>query len=271
MTTINVLDETGHSGQLAEDMHTFLAQAAPYVEKVTQLQLPHTVTVKLLTVPGLATNYSAFIRRQVERDIAHAELTESERKKAAALPTAAGWAARLTWAVDVSVLVTNTVGWPSTLIVPQALAHQGLLSDADGLCEFLVRVLAEQAQVEACRGVLVPGGSWPPVQESQDPVSQLSAGHASWAAREAIPLVLGKPVTDTRRQRSWTYRRQAAFVFVATRGQNGRLLQRATSFVDQAMAAIGPEGFNALWATHDLVPTLDELRHPDRWLQRLPS
>lgn len=271
MTAINVQDETGRSGQLAEDMHTLLGRAAPYVEKVTQLQLPHTVTVKLLTVPGLATNYSAFVRRQVERDTAGVEMTESERKRAAALPIAAGWAARTTWAVDASVLVANTVGWPSTLVVPEALAHQGLLSDPDGLCELLVRVLAEQAQVEACRGVLVPGGGWPPVGEGQDPVSQLSAGHASWAAREATPLVLGKPVSDTQRQCSWTYRRQTALVFVAARGQYGRLLRRATAFVDQAMASIGPEGFNRLWTKHDLVPTLDELRHPDRWLQRLSA
>nr|WP_024126523.1 zinc-dependent metalloprotease [Streptomyces sp. FR1]AHE39142.1 Hypothetical protein pFRL3_365c [Streptomyces sp. FR1] len=271
MTTISIQDETGRSAKLAEDMHAFLTSAAPYVEKVTELSLPHTVTVKLLNVSDLAMNFSAFVRRQVERDTTGVELTKQERKKAAALPVAAGRSARTTWAVDASVLVANSVGWPSTLIVPEALAHQGLLSDPDGLCELLVRVLTEQAQVEACRGVLVPGGAWPPVREDQSPVSLLSAGHAYWASQKATPLVLRNPLSHGRRRRSWTYQRQAALAFLAARGQHGRLLRRSTAFVDQAMASIGPERFNRLWVTHELVPTLDELRHPDRWLQRLSA
>ncbi|NBM14924.1 zinc-dependent metalloprotease [Streptomyces sp. GC420] len=271
MTTINVRDETGRNSQLAEDMSVFLTKAAPYVEQITGLALPHTVTVRLLTVPDLAKDFSAFIRRQVERDTTDAELTARERKKVAALPIDAGRAARTLWAVDASVLVANTVGWPSTLVVPKALAHQGLLSDPDGLCELLVRVLTEQAQVEACRGVLVPGGAWPPVREDQSPVVQLSTGHACWAGRRTTPLVLGKPVSDRQRRPSWTYRRQAALVFLRERGQRGRRLLRSTAFVEQAMDSIGSEGFNRLWTMHELVPTLDELRHPDQWLRRQPA
>ncbi|MFD9038766.1 zinc-dependent metalloprotease [Streptomyces bottropensis] len=268
MTTINVRDETGRNSQLAEDMSVFLAKAAPYVEQITGLVLPHTVTVRLLTVPDRADAVSAFIRRQLERDTTGVELTAHERKKVAALPVDAGRAAHTLWAVDASVLVANTVGWPSTLIVPVALAHQGLLSDPDGLCELLVRVLTEQAQVEACRGALVPGGAWPPVRKDRSPVAQLSAGHACWAGRRTTPLVLGKPVSDRPRRPSWTYRRQAALVFLRERGQRGRRLLRSTAFVEQAMDSIGPEGFNALWTMHELVPTLDELRHPDQWLRR---
>lgn len=271
MTTINVQDETGRSGQLAEDMRSFLTNAEPYVEKVTRLQLPHTITVRLLTVPDLARDFSAFIRRQVERDTTNVELTKSEQRKATALPAAAGRAARTTWAVRASVLVANTVGWPSTLIAPTALAHQGLLSAPDDLCELLVRVLTEQAQVDACRGVLIPGGAWPPVREDQSPVTQLSTGHAYWAGRKATPLVLGKPMSDNRRRPSWTYRRQAALVFLAQRGQRGRRLRRSTAFVEHAMDSIGPERFNRVWTDHELVPALDELHHPDQWLQRLPA
>ncbi|MET9103737.1 zinc-dependent metalloprotease [Streptomyces antibioticus] len=271
MTTINVRDETGRSSRLAEDVSVFLTKAAPYVEHVTELTLPHTVTVRLLTVPDLAKDVSAFIRRQVERDTTGVELTARERKKAAALPVDAGRAARTSWAVDASVLVANTVGWPSTLVVPMALAHQGLLSDPDGLCELLVGVLTEQAQVEACRGVLVPGSAWPPVRKDQSPVLQLSAGHACWAGRRTTPLVTGNPMSDSPRRPSWTYRRQSALLFLHERRQRGRRLLRSTAFVKHAMDSIGPEGFNRLWTLPGLVPTLDELRHPDQWLRRQPA
>ncbi|WP_078623086.1 zinc-dependent metalloprotease [Streptomyces prunicolor] len=48
-------------------------------------------------------------------------------------------------------------------------------------------------------------------------------------------------------------------------------MARAVTFVDGAIAAVGPERFDPVWTTPGLVPTLEELRRPRRWITRLPA
>jgi hypothetical protein len=268
MITVYVQNETPRTEELAQQITELLTQAMPWVEKVTGLLLPD-VRVELVDVDGLATAFSAFVRRQVERDTEGLDLTEWERKKAAVLPLTARVAARKMWMVEESVLIATSVGQPSTLVVPEALEHLGLADAPDLLCDLLVRALAQQAQVAACSGTLIPAPGWPQVMPARDAITQFSDGHAHWTSNQATPQILGRPVDYAHRRRPRTFLLRREALLVADSGGRRRRA-RATALVDQAVTAIGLDAFNRVWTTAGLPPTLDELRHPERWISRLP-
>ncbi|MGW1002153.1 zinc-dependent metalloprotease [Streptomyces sp. NPDC001118] len=267
MINVYVQHETARSEELAEQVQDILTQAIPAVEKVTGLPAPDTVTVELVDVEGLATAWSAFIRRQVERDTAGLDLTEWQRKSVIALPRAERWTALKFGMGTEHTLIANSVGRPSTLLIPEALEQQGL-TDPDQLCELLVRALAEQAQVAACDGTLVPSPVWPKTRAARNVNTLFSHGHAQWTSNQATPLILGHPVDrDDRRSQQNFFQKVLYLPEFGVAGQEAR----ATALVDQAIAAVGTDRFNHVWTVDGLLPTLDELRQPVSWIRRLPA
>ncbi|MEU2354420.1 zinc-dependent metalloprotease [Streptomyces misionensis] len=267
MSSTYVHNETPHR-ELAERIEELVTRAAPWVEKVTGLVLP-LPSIELVSVEGLATAFSAFMRRSVERDTADLELTEWQKRVVAALPAVAAKAARSAWMIDESLLIATSVGRPKTLIVPEALEHLGLAAP-DFLCTVVVRALAQQAQVSACDGALVPAPVWPIIPPRRDAISQFSEGHAWWTSERATPQILGRAVDHSRRRRPWTYLRTRVLVNVSTAGARRRRV-RATAFVNEAVNAVGLDAFNQVWRTPGLAPTLDDFRRPKEWISRLPG
>ncbi|MEE1829704.1 zinc-dependent metalloprotease [Streptomyces sp. SP17KL33] len=268
MTEVSVLNETAAHDRLAQHMYENLSEAAPYVEKITGLHLPAIITVKLVTVDGFATAHGAFVRRQIERDTEGRQLTERQRMKAAALPEAAAVSARALWMVEEPVLTATSDGRPVTLIVPEALHHLGLADVPDLVYDAMVRILAQQVQVAACEGALVPAPEWPPVVPRKDPITQLSNGHAQWTSTQVTTHILGRPVDRAQRRRPRTFLLQRAFICLMD-PIAGTRLNRATALVDRAVSTVGLDTFNRVWTTDGLVPTLAEFRSPDRWIERL--
>lgn len=267
MINVYVQHATARTEDLAEQVHNLIAQAIPAVEKVTGLPAPDRVTVELVDIEGLATAWSAFTRRQVERDTAGLDLTEWQQKKVASMPRAARFAASRVGMSEEYTLIANSTGRPSTLIVPEALDRLGL-TGPEALCELLVRALAQQAQVAACEGSLVPSRVWPVVRPGRDVADLLSYGHAQWTSDQATPLILGKPFARDRRRRQGTF---LETVIGLLEFGLGKQQARASALVDQAMAAVGPDRFNHVWTVDGLLPTLDELRQPVSWIKRLPA
>ncbi|MGW2421434.1 zinc-dependent metalloprotease [Streptomyces sp. NPDC001709] len=267
MINVYVQHETARSEELGERIHNLLTQAMPAVEKVTGLAMPDRVTVELVDVEGLAIAWSAFTRRQAERDTAGLDLTAWQRRMVASLPVSARYAAIKVGMSEEYTLIANSAGRPSTLIVPEALDRLRL-DGSDQLCELLVRALAQQAQVAACEGSIVPAPVWPLVRASRDVATLLSHGHAEWTSRQATPLILSKAVDRNRRRRQGNCLEMV--IGLAEVGLT-RHQARATALVDQAMAAVGPDRFNHVWSVAGLLPTFDEMRHPARWIKRLPA
>ncbi|WP_031061996.1 zinc-dependent metalloprotease [Streptomyces sp. NRRL F-5527] len=263
MITVYVLNETPRNEELAEQIQRILTEAMPAVEKVTGLPLPDNGTVDLVDPEGLGRAWCAFLRRQLARDTAGLDLSDRQQRWIAAMPEGARMAMRRFWKSEISTLIANSAGRPSTLLIPEALDLQGLTAP-DQLCELLVHALAQQAQVAACDGNLVPPPAWPQVRASRNVVSLLSTGHAQWTSDQATPLILGKPVTRDRRSPL------KAALRVLNLGSS-RQEARAKALVGQAMSAVGPDTFNRVWSVAGLVPTLDELRDPARWIKRLPA
>ncbi|MEW2302130.1 zinc-dependent metalloprotease [Streptomyces sp. NPDC006655] len=256
-----VQHETRHA-ELADHIEELVRAAVPWVEKVTGLPLPRP-RFELVDVDGLALAYRAFVRRQMERDTAGLDLTRWEQAKLVGQPQAAELMVRRGGLSRKPVLVATSIGKPSTLIVPEALGLQKLRETPDLLCDLLVRSLAQQAQVLAGDGQIVPAPEWPKSPTARHPIVQLSEGHAQWTSSQATRQITG----STQQNRGPLAKRLARSVLEP---MADRRVARASALVDQAVSARGLTAFNAVWNTPGLAPTLDEFRHPGRWIGRMP-
>ncbi|MDX3024948.1 zinc-dependent metalloprotease [Streptomyces acidiscabies] len=266
MTTVLVQIESLRHEELADRIRAVAEEAAPWVEKITGLSLPR-ARIDLSTVDGYATAWSAFHRRQLDRDTAGAGLTEKDRTRIAVRPDAARFAARFCWMVQGPFLVATSIGQPVTLLVPESLDHLGVTGAPDLLCSLLVRILTEQAQVAASDGALFPPPLWPRVRRSHNAREQLSAGHARWAQEVVTPEILGRPASLIPGPRPHTYRVRRAADHVLLVGERLRT-RRAAAFTAAAVSSVGLPRFNEVWSSPGAVPTVDELRHPARWIAR---
>ncbi|MFD4480421.1 zinc-dependent metalloprotease [Streptomyces sp. NPDC058471] len=263
MPTIAVHTPNSQHKQLAQQIHEMLAAAIPLVEEATALPLPDTVSVELVSRDTLLDRYSAHIRGQVARDSAGLDLTRLQQTQADTAPQAARFVLQHLWLEHEPVLIADSLGRPTTLIAPQALKHQGT-DTPDLLIEELVYALAQQAQVAASGGRLVPIRFWPRTPVAKDSLAQLSDGHATWTTDRVAPLLQSGAADAPGRHEPALWMRAVGF-------RADRRAQRATAFVGKAMSTIGPDAFNVLWTAPELVPTPSELRRPDRWFHRIPD
>ncbi|MYR61748.1 hypothetical protein GTY54_37940 [Streptomyces sp. SID625] len=249
--------------QLAEHVEVLVREAVPWVEKVTGLPLPRP-RFELVDIDGCATAYRSFIRRQLEHDTAGVDLSGWDQTRIAAQQQAAEVVVRRAGLARKPVLVATSIGQPSTLIVPEALGLQKLCETPGLLCDLLVRSLAQQAQVIAGSGRVVPPPQWPKIPGASHPVVQLSRGHAQWTSSRVVREITGIDRPARRRPARRIVRSVLAPV-------TGRRTARASALVDQAVRARGLASFNAVWHTAGLVPTHAEFRHPSRWIVRMPT
>ncbi|MET8816101.1 zinc-dependent metalloprotease [Streptomyces sp. NPDC004549] len=256
-----VQHETRHA-ELATHMEELVKSAVPWVEQVTGLPLTHP-RFDLVDIDGLATAYRSFVRRQMERDTAGLDLTRWEQARLLARPQAAEFTARRAGMSKKPVLIATSIGKPSTLIVPEAAGLYRLCETPDLLCDLLVRSLAQQAQVIAGAGQVVPPPEWPKIPAPSHPIVQLSEGHARWTSGRVTPEITG----ITRPSRHPLAKRLASSI---REPMAARRAARASALVDQAVKARGLLAFNAVWSTAGLAPTRDEFRHPRRWIARMP-
>ncbi|MCX5233928.1 zinc-dependent metalloprotease [Streptomyces prunicolor] len=269
MYSINVQDDTGSNDELAGQIAHMLTDAAPYVEKATGLSLPETVAVTLVGREGLGTALGAFARRQAERETEGMQLTATQQRSVDRMPMAARTYTNHFWMINESHLIATSYGRPTTLLVPEALEPQGL-NTSDQLLDLLVRALAEQAQVAACEGRLIPPQFFSILQPWPYAVIALSTGHACWTSNEVTPLILGRAVVRNQRPRPGAYLGRRLIGHLSS-AREERRTRRAVTFVGQALATVGPDRFNQVWSVDGLVPTLVELRRPDQWAKRVPA
>lgn len=261
MIDIRVQDETPSNKELADRIFDIATMAKPVVEDVTGLPLD-TVTIELVDVEGLAAAASASCWRLCMRDTKNLNLSNRQHRAIASFPRGVHIATRRVRLHEQLTLIANSIGQPSTLIAPEVLQHLGLLNAPELLCEELVRALAKQAQVLACKGILLPPAVWPLTRPSKHAVQLFSDGHACWTSDQATPRILGKPA-PRRRQRLLTR------LLGGPAAIGGRQVILATTFVEQAMSLADLDTFNKVWTVPGLAPTLSELSHADEWIKRL--
>jgi hypothetical protein len=149
--------------------------------------------------------------------------------------------------------------------MPEALDRQGLTRDRARLCALMVETLTTQAQIVACEARIILQRGWPILLDRHnEPALHLSRGHALWTSRQVCPYLLDgvRP-----RREPWPARCHRALLVGDVGGQR-RWRQRAATFVDKSLTAVGTEAFNRIWTEHQRLPTLDELRRPAQWIRR---
>ncbi|MET7685633.1 zinc-dependent metalloprotease [Streptomyces sp. NPDC005423] len=264
---VRVHDATSAHPELADRITAFLTEALPQVAKVSSLPAPQAVSFQLLDTPAFIAEYVDFARGHLLRVTRDLSLTDREHIQLdhAAPPILWAWR-RGDWAIRPGRITADSYGRPTTLITVPGLKAGGLLHAPDHLDHLLLVLLAEQFQVAASQGRVVPVLNWPlTFPYRRDAVGQLSDGHAHWVA-EAIQRQLPPRSWP---QRSPAYLLQAALEPVLEFAWMPWLLRRAVRCVEQAMLAVGPEVFNQVWNTPALLPTLSELRRPATWADRL--
>ncbi|MBL1115282.1 zinc-dependent metalloprotease [Streptomyces sp. 110] len=266
MTAIDVRDETGNHAALTEQIHEVITHAAPLVEQVTGLRLPSTVTYRIMDMKSWGQALGGYYGRLARRDTAGMTLTPLEQRKVDSYSSAGATTARVTGTLDDSLTVTDSIGRPQTLIVPEALHHQGVLAVPEALSERVVRALAQQAQLT--EATVLPPRIWPLEGAWWSRLASLVFGHANWVGHEVTPHLPGKPTTGLRLPRSTRYRVQSLFAHLLDPGISKRELQ-AERFIAHVLTHSNLGLFNRVWTDAEWVPTLDEFAQPHTWLRRI--
>jgi coenzyme F420 biosynthesis associated uncharacterized protein len=99
----------------------------------------------------------------------------------------------------------------------------------------------------------------------------LLEGHASFVMNE---VARGRVADVDRMRRALSARRRAGGIekgFQKAIGFEQKVKQydAGERFVREAIASAGMEGFNRVWSAPEALPTLEEIRSPDRWLARV--
>ncbi|MFE7036883.1 zinc-dependent metalloprotease [Streptomyces sp. NPDC057621] len=270
MTKIFVQTHLTGYDELADELHDLLIRAVRPVEQVTGLPVPDKVEIALVSADDLGTAYGAFIRRRIGRDIEGLVLTRSQQARIPRVGFAASHTKRIFGVHDEPCLIDNGVGHVRTLLVPDSLLLRGV-NTADLRCDQMVRVLTRHAQAAASGGEIVPAGGWPyPLRLGKDFVAQLSAGHVDWTSRKATDLVLARPaVREPSRKPRIPLLRKAVMGVDPLLERPAR--NRARTFVERTIDAVGQTAFNRVWADRDLIPTRAEMQRPALWAKRLSA
>lgn len=267
MTDIDILDETEKYSSLADQIRSILTAAAPLVEQITGLMLP--AITYCLTDPQACTKaIRTYLTGAADRDAADHQLTARDQIQLQRFPITMSSVAGTCWTLSPPTMVTDSLYRPQTLIIPDALAHQGVLDHSGALHELMIQPLVHAAQIAASKGAVAPPKVWPMENNRPShPTQLLQFGHASWAAGVVAPAVLGAPIGNPRLRRSGLYRLHA-LPELLNFGRGERTFRRAERFVTEAVAGCGVSRFNRVWTTPGLVPTSREFTHPDEWLRR---
>ncbi|MEE4597595.1 hypothetical protein V2J94_37935 [Streptomyces sp. DSM 41524] len=225
MTDVDVRDETGDHAWLAEHIRDVITDAAPLVEQTTGLPLPGTVTYRLMHLKPWAQAAGAFYARMAERDTVGMTLTPMEQKQIAAFAQAGAMASRFNWIVIDSWTMKDSIGRAQTLIVPEALRHQGALATPEALREQVVRGLTHQTQITASNSTVVPPRIWPLEKSWWCRLESLMDGHANWVCHEVAPHLPNRPATGFGLPKSRRYQIQFLIHRLIEPGISKRKLQ----------------------------------------------
>jgi len=101
----------------------------------------------------------------------------------------------------------------------------------------------------------------------------LLEGHAEHVMDAVGPAVVPSVATIRSRFDTRRHRKQPALqrILRALLGIDAKLAQytRGKAFVDQVVARVGMERFNAIWSSPATLPQPDEIDHPQRWIDRV--
>ncbi|MER8197632.1 hypothetical protein ABTY00_27205 [Streptomyces microflavus] len=280
-TKFQVVDETGCHEELRRQVKDILIRVAPLVKPTTGLDLPGVVTFRIVTVETARATMSA--------DMAHLMRLYGDvvpRWRRPFIRLSSSMLLRLVHsrtAVLCEFLVmaaTTTVPGTEesvTVFVPEALHHNGILTDEKNLIALVFHELVHQVQNWASRHrenwianramTLLDGGG----------IDFLEEGHAFWADQIVTGELYGTPVDVRSAPKSEQYQN------LARRGSGPKIdkYEVGRLLVDSAVETVGASLFNEVWTDRRMLPSKDEVdeavaalaadepTRPQRWASRL--
>lgn len=283
-TTFQVVDETGRHDELRQQVEDILIRVAPLVKPTTGLDIPGVVNFPIVTVETARATMSADMAHLMQL---YGDVVPRWRRPFITLTSAAllRFLHSRTPVLCEFLMMAATTTVPGTkesvtVFVPEALYHNGILTDEKYLTALVFHELVHQVQNWASRHrenwianramTLLHGGG----------IDFLEEGHAFWADQIVTGELHGTPVDVRSAPTSEQYQK------FARRGAGpvgpglgtykvGRLL------VASAVETVGTQLFNQVWTDHQMLPNknevaeartclaADEPTRPHRWASRL--
>ncbi|MFI6142442.1 hypothetical protein ACIBCC_30150 [Streptomyces griseus] len=275
MTNLLVLDETKRHSELCRQVERILEQVAPLVCKTTELELPSVVNFRLITP------------EQWQAD-SEAELSGLVQRFRVKRPRWQGPAIRMVERVSMSqfrkaapllggvlVMGATTVGpaeQSTTMLVPEALQHSGILSSPAYLAQLISHELTHHAQNLASSHREVWATKKPAAVLRAGTIKSLEEGHAYWADQEVTRLLFGESKDASNIPESATsdaYKQARKDKRITRMGSPRDIYKEGLNLVSPAVEAVGAATLNRVWTDLSLVPTRQEVKHPELWAARL--
>ncbi|MFD3414982.1 zinc-dependent metalloprotease [Streptomyces cyaneofuscatus] len=277
MTDVKVLHETGKHGDLQERVESILDEVVPLVRETTRLELPALVVFRIIDPETWQADSEAdltgFVSRfRARRPRWHAPaigLVErmSLRQFRKVAPLLGG----------VLVMGATTAGpaeQSQTMLVPEALAHSGVLSSPYYLTQLVIHELVHHAQNLATLHREAWAAEKPSAFLRAGSIKFVEEGHAYWVDQQVTRRLFGEPKnihTAPTTIQSDVYQAALKNRRIARMRRGPDIYTKGRQLVAAAIESAGLSTFNGVWTDLSLLPVKHELEHPDRWAERLTA
>ncbi|MFF4508982.1 hypothetical protein [Streptomyces sp. NPDC001401] len=275
MPTVVVRNNAGSRfDPLAERLTAIAEETLPLVEAVTELPLPDTVAIRLMSPRAWRKAHSRRAQRLVITEGRELGVSFADLRQVAGALKAERKGLRQIWPLIGAQSVLFTRGQPEIVVMPRALWEMGVLNDE----EFHYKTVAHE-MVHLAQYAVTDGQVWA-ANDSLFPQFRgiadrdygfLLEGHAYWADRQITAKLLGAPVQRSGISPHASLRYQALAKSRAHKDSSG-YVKRAEASVDSIVAEHGLTAFNRIWVDRtDLVPLRKETDEPTAWQARFSA
>ncbi|MFE0179766.1 hypothetical protein [Streptomyces olivaceus] len=252
-----------------KELAAVTAKVAPLVEQVTELTLPDTLVIRLMTVPDWTQAHRRKSERLLTRELEEFRPSSDERAQAAQKLKRHLQFRDIFWPTMLGEAEAFEPGCPELVIVPESLRQAGRLDDGPSLYKICSHEMTHLAQYKASGGAVwtVPETFFPHRRGIQGrDFASLVEGHAYWADQQITSQLFGAPVStdEPAPYASPRYRELHASPLRMAGVERQRL---ATATVAQLIRQEGLLFFNRVWTDFSLVPMATDTT-PDLWRQR---
>ncbi|MFF2721977.1 zinc-dependent metalloprotease [Streptomyces sp. NPDC058011] len=275
MTNLLMLDKTKRHPELRAQVESVLQQVAPLVRETTRLELPSVVTFQLVTPEQWQADSAADMSDNVQRSRMRKPRWQApvinliERVSLAKFHQVAPL---LGGVLVMGATVVRPSYQSTTMLVPDALRHSGVLSRPEYLAQLIAHELTHQLQGLDTRHCEAWAEKRPSAIVRSGSIKFLVEGHAHWVDQEVTRLLFGKShdIGDLSKPTlSDVYREADADPRIVKMRSGPDFYKEGLALVRPTMEAVGAANFNRAWTDLALLPTRREVKHPVLWAARL--
>ncbi|MEU1221364.1 zinc-dependent metalloprotease [Streptomyces microflavus] len=277
MTDVKVLDETGKHGDLQQRVESILDEVVPVVCETTRLELPALVVFRITDPETWQADSEADLAGFVSRFRARRPRWHAPAISLVERMSLRGFRKVAPLLGGVLVMGATTAGpaeQSQTMLVPEALAHSGVLSGPYYLTQLVTHELVHHAQNLATHHREAWAVEKPSAFLRAGSVKFVEEGHAYWVDQQVTHRLFGEPKnihTAPTSIQSDVYQAAMKNRRIVRMRRGPDIYTKGRQLVAAAIESAGLSTFNGVWTDLSLLPVKRELEHPDRWAERLTA